>query len=206
MSHNVVTVFTVLISHNLFLRYRKGMFFRFSKLLPNRWLFYIARAPSYFHCKFTEGSSDVQMYIAVHVCSHKTGLFSIVFDTVSSVAKTPKSFIEWNKYLRLIGKELANALDGILELQRSFFLKNFSGSNVVVTPPYFTSVKTCQRSECRQTTKDEAPTGRLLVKSSQLSENTCGNDIKRSSVLLANYWSLFVQTVRGLKYPEECAP
>ena len=51
-------------------------------------------------------------------------------------------------YLRLIGKELANALDGILELQRSFFLKNFSGSNVVVTPPYFTSVKTCQRSEC----------------------------------------------------------
>ena len=182
------------------------MFFRFSKLLPNRWLFYIARAPSYFHCKFTEGSSDVQMYIAVHVCSHKTGLFSIVCDTVSSVAKTPKSFIEWNKYVCLIGKELANALDGILELQRSFFLKNFSGSNVVVTPPYFTAEKTCQRSECWQTTKDEAPTGRLLVKSSQLSENTCGNDIKRSSVLLANYWSLFVQTVRGLKYPEECAP
>ena len=149
------------------------MFFLFLKLLPNRWLFYIARAPSYFHCKFTEGSSDVQMYITVHVCSHKTGLFSIVFDTVSSVAKTPKSFIEWNKYVCLIGKELANALDGILELQRSFVLNNFSGSNVVVTPPYFTSVKTCQRSECGQTTKDEAPTGRLLVKSSQLSENTC---------------------------------
>ena len=182
------------------------MFFRFSKL-PNRWLFYIARAPSYFHCKFTEGSSDVQMYITVHFCSHKTeSFFSIVFNTVSSVAKTPKSFIEWNKLVCLIGKELANALDGILELQRSFVLNSFSGSNVVVTPPYFTSVKTCQRSECRQTTKDEAPTGRLLVKSSQLSENTCGNDIKRSSVLLANYWSLFVQTVRGLKYPEECAP
>ena len=130
----------------------------------------------------------------------------IVFDTVFSVAKTPKSLIEWNKYVFLIGKELANALDGILELQRSFVLNNFSGSNVVVTPPYFTSVKTCQRSECGQTTKDEAPIGRLLVKSSQLSENTCGNDIKRSSVLLANYWSLFVQTVRGLKYPEECAP
>ena len=152
----------------------------------------VIRCTNVYNCKF--------------LLSQNWIIFSIVFNTVSSVAKTPKSFIEWNKYVCLIGKELANALDGILELQRSFFLKNFSGSNVVVTPPYFTSVKTCQRSECGQTTKDEAPIGRLLVKSSQLSENTCGNDIKRSSVLLANYWSLFVQTVRGLKYPEECAP
>lgn len=184
-----------------FLRYRKGMFFRFSKLLPNRLLF--------LHRQSTELLS-LQIYRRVIRCTNVyncTCLLSqnwiIVFDTVFSVAKTPKSLIEWNKYVCLIGKELANALDGILELQRSFFLKNFSGSNVVVTPPYFTAVKTCQRSECGQTTKDEAP---KLVKFSQLSENTCGNDIKKSSVLLANYWSLFVQTVRGLKYPEECAP
>ena len=166
------------------------MFFRFSKL-PNRWPFYIARAPSYFHCKFTEGSSDVQMYITVHVCSHKT-----------------ESFFYCVQHCFLSCEDTK-----ILYWMKQICMSNWKGACEcswwdlgVVTPPYFTSVKTCQCSECGQTTKDEAPTGRLLVNSSQLSENTCGNDIKRSSVLLANYWSLFVQTVRGLKYPEECAP
>lgn len=56
------------------------------------------------------------MYIVVYVCFYKIGLFFIVFDIVFLVVKILKFFIEWNKYLCLIGKEFVNVFDGILEL------------------------------------------------------------------------------------------